>query len=253
MSIERPTEGTAVVLDDSTQWEDFADLLGLDEEQAEELEEYVSDIGSMPGVVIAGDLVIDEDATTVALAKGQIGTTSAQADQVAKAHEEYMRAMEMDGYDGQHEPYVTVVLGNVTIAGALEVVQYRPLYVTGNLRAKSVRGHTGNLVVLETLHASEMVVCSGNEEGGLVWSPKIETPLSVDTGDHAGVSWRVDGQTQFDRDLALLIDVLSDRLAQTVQEGDIMLYTALTTAIESGRAGEISSEFIRRRKAASTS
>ena len=251
MKIERPADGTALALHDSTRWEDVAVLLALEEEQAEELEEYVRDIGRMPGVVIAGDLALDGDTTTVALARGELGLPSAKAEQVANAHERYIRAMEMEGYDGHHDDYIVVVLGDVNVVGDLEVVQYRPLYVAGDLYAKSVRGHTGNVVVRGALRVSEIVVWKTSEEGGLVWSPTIETPVMVEAGFPEGVWWQVDGQSGFDQDLAHLTEVSSDLLAQTVERDDV--YVWLSEAIERGRGGEISAEYIQRRKAASTS
>jgi hypothetical protein len=247
MSIEIPEANTALALDDSTEWEQIAELLGLDEAEAEELEAYIPDPYGMRGVVIASDLTIEGDTTTMEIAKGNWNQSNAMTGQVGAAHSAYVEALAEDGYDGLHEDFVLVVLGDLKVTGTLNITQYRPLYVLGEVHAKNILGHTGNVVAKGAIHAAELIVWNTNSEGGLIWSPAIQNPVMVETEYPRGVRWQNEkDETQHEEDLTPMAEVLSQILGKTVTPRDV--YFAIAEAINDGRGGEVIAEFINVKK-----
>ena len=82
--------------------------------------------------------------------------------------------------------FTVFIRGNLEISGVLKVVQYHDLYVMGDVHARSVSSHTGNLVVSGRITADEVIAFECNEEGGLLHGGSCRAPLLCRFSDDGG-------------------------------------------------------------------
>lgn len=84
--------------------------------------------------------------------------------------------------------YSIFVRGNLEVAGVLSIDQYHDVYVRGDLRAKSILSHTGNLIAAGRIDVDDVIAFECNEEGGLLHGASCHVPLLCHFG---GGDWAV--------------------------------------------------------------
>lgn len=91
--------------------------------------------------------------------------------------------------------FTIFIRGNLTVSGVLKVVQYHDLYVLGDVHARSISSHTGNLVVSGRITADEVIAFECNEEGGLLHGASCVAPLLCRfSDDGGGPEWAVENE-----------------------------------------------------------
>ena len=137
------------------------------ETAAETLEEVLEALveNGAPLFVWPGDLRVEENTSSAQLLAGRTGFEA--------PHGDYADA----------RAFTIFINGDLDVTGVLRVDQYHNLYVKGNLRARSIVSHTGNLLVKGQIVADEIVAFDCNEEGGFLHGASCDVPLLCRFGD----------------------------------------------------------------------
>ncbi len=136
--------------------------------------------------------------------------------------------------------FTVFVRGDLTIDGTLKVSQYHDVYVRGDLRARNVLSHSGNLVVKGTITTDDVVAFETNEEGGLLHGDSCSASLLLHLGS---MDWAVeasgrviDGAVWSDADYVSLLSTL-ERLGVEAKPGKA--YAGVSALVAAGRAREL--------------
>lgn len=98
------------------------------------------------------------------------------------------------GHTASERAFTMFIRGTVEVAGVLEIAQYHDVFVQRDVRAGSIVGHTGNLVVRGNLSAREVIAFECNEEGGFLHAASCEAPLLCRFG-RGGWEWAVSNRS----------------------------------------------------------
>lgn len=137
--------------------------------------------------------------------------------------------------------FTIFIRGRLEVGGVLRVAQYFDLYVRDDLRARSILGHTGNLIVKGAVTADEIIAFRCTEEGGLFHGASCDVPLLCQLG---GGDWSVTnstgrtihGEDFSDRDFIALREALG-QLGQGTGPQDA--YAGIRDLVTSNRAAEL--------------
>lgn len=75
--------------------------------------------------------------------------------------------------------HVVVILGNLTVDGALVVEQYYDLMVKGAVEAHSLSGGSANFVATGPVDIATLIHWRETEEGGLIWGDPLNAQLFI--------------------------------------------------------------------------
>jgi hypothetical protein len=148
-----------------------------------------------------------------------------------------------------------IVFGDVKAHGHLEVTQHRDLIVFGHLSARSIRGHTSNLIVEGVVQASEMVLAEYNEEGGFFYASSFNAPLMLITGYGDGNDPVVEGIKVWARDdkedfsaLTRALEMVVSNVPETDYEEDYELWWfELKKCMDANMGEELVRQFLQER------
>ena len=100
-----------------------------------------------------------------------------------------------EGATAYDRSFGVLVRGNLEVSGVLSVAQYHDVFVVGDVQARSISSHTGNLVVSGRITADEVIAFECNEEGGLLHGASCGVPLLCRfSGDGGGPQWAVENE-----------------------------------------------------------
>ena len=182
------------------------------------------------GVVIAGDVHIDGDVSSEQLPIGRTGFA--------------------DRANSDDKHYFVVILGDLTVTGHLKVEQYYDLFVTGQVRARSIEHHSANLVVKGKLVATDLILTCENEEGGILNTSSLFTPLWVTVGDGEVLNDLAPTEGRFassiiDDHAAALMAAATEVSGEVVDSRGYELYSAIQRCITEGKAAAFVAAFVK--------
>lgn len=137
--------------------------------------------------------------------------------------------------------FTVFIRGNLEISGALKVEQYHDVYVRGDVRARTILSHTGNLLATGQVKADEIIAFESNEEGGLLHGASCEVPLlcHFGSGDWAVSNEKgktIHGEDWSDPEFVALLEIFA-RLG--VKSAPQYAFSGMREVVTSGRAREL--------------
>jgi hypothetical protein len=136
--------------------------------------------------------------------------------------------------------YTIFVRGNLEVTGVLSITQYHDVYVRGDVRAKSILSHTGNLIAAGRIDVENVIAFECNEEGGLLYGASCHAPLLCHLG---GGDWAVKntgktvhGESYQDPEFVALLKALA---GLGVEAMHYKAYPGVRSLVAGGRAGAL--------------
>jgi hypothetical protein len=142
------------------------------------------------------------------------------------------------GQTASDRAFTIFIQGNLDVSGVLRIDQYHDVFVQRDVRARSIVGHTGNLVAGGQVSATEIVAFECNEEGGFLHAASCDVPLLCRFGQ-GGWEWAVSnfGKAEIweipgDAEFVALRDALTRLGVETTWRG-------VNEIVASGRSTEL--------------